>query len=221
MPRSTGPQVRGVDTVVFDVDGTLLDSAPGILAGFQKALVAGGIVAPDADRLRPYLGPPLREFLITSGVAPDRLDSSAQAYHDFYLAEGLHQARPYPGVEDLLQRLTSAGLRLATATAKRTTTARAIIDAHGLASYFTLVAGTDEARLSKADTLAGVLADLGADPATTIMVGDRRHDVEGAHACRVRAVGAGWGYAVGDELTTAGADWVVDDVQALGQLLGV
>lgn len=221
MPGSATAPIPAVETVVFDVDGTLLDSAPGILAGFGKALVAGGLVAPDAARLRVYLGPPLREFLTTYGVAADRLDSAAQAYHDFYLAEGLHQARPYAGIEDLLQRLRVAGVRLATATAKRTTTAQAIVAAHGLASYFTLVAGTDETRLTKADTLAGVLSELDADPATTIMVGDRRHDIAGAHACGVRAVGAGWGYAVDDELIEAGAVWVVGDVETLGRLLGV
>jgi len=149
------------------------------------------------------------------------LDASTQAYHDFYLAEGLQRARPYAGIEDLLQGLKTAGRQLATATAKRTATARAIVAAHGLAPYFTLVAGTDEHRLSKADTLAGVLENLGADPATTIMVGDRRHDIEGAHRCGVRAVGACWGYAVGDELVEAGADWIAGDVDVLGRLLGV
>jgi phosphoglycolate phosphatase len=207
-------------TVVFDIDGTLLDSATGILAGFRRALAAGGVIAPEPAALRIHLGPPLRDFLVTAGVAPDRIDAAAQAYHDYYLAEGLHQATVYPGVETLLGRLTAAGTTLATASAKRTSTARAIVAAHGLGSYFTVIGGTDETRLSKAQTIGAVLDELAADPATTIMVGDRSHDIEGAHACGVRAVGARWGYAVAEELTAAGADWLADDIADLGRLLG-
>lgn len=210
-----------VGLVVFDIDGTLLDSAEGILAGFQVALSAGGVPVPDETSLRRHLGPPLRDFLAQSGVAKDRIDGAARAYHDFYLSDGLRRATPYPGVEALLRRLQDAGITLATASAKLTTTAQAIIDAHGLAPYFTLVAGTDATRLTKAETLTGVLTQLAADPARTIMVGDRYHDVEGAHACGVRAVGARWGYGVGDELTGARADWLIEDVAGLSRLLGV
>lgn len=212
-----GPTDLGL--VVFDIDGTLLDSAAGILAGFQVALAAGGVDVPDEQQLRVHLGPPLHDFLTMSGVAPERLDRAAQAYHDFYLSEGLRRATPYPGVEALLADLQDRGIPLATASAKRTSTAEAILAAHGLAPYFTVVGGTDASLLTKAQTVAGVLTELAVDPARTIMVGDRHHDVEGAHACAVRAVGAHWGYGVGDELAEAGADWLVDDVEGLRRLL--
>lgn len=210
-----------VPTVVFDIDGTLLDSADGILAGFQHALRAGGVPVPGRSELRVHLGPPLREFLVLSGVAPDRLEVAAQTYHDYYLREGLQQASSYAGVETLLGSLVERGAVLATATAKRTTTARAIIAAHGLSDYFTVIGGTDERRTTKAQTIAGVLAELDADPTATIMVGDRHHDVDGAHAQGVRAIGALWGYGVGDELRAAGADWLARDVAECGRLLGL
>lgn len=210
----------GVATVVFDIDGTLLDSAAGILAGFQRALQAGGVAVPAEAELRVHLGPPLRDFLTLAGVLPGRLDGAAQAYHDFYLAEGLRQAKPYAGVEVLLTRLQAAGVTLATASAKRTTTARAILAAHGLAPFFTVIGGTDETHLTKAQTIAAVLTELAADPATTIMVGDRHHDIDGAHAVDVRAVGALWGYGIEGELAAAGADWLAQDVATCGRLLG-
>jgi phosphoglycolate phosphatase len=216
-----GSAPAGVRTVVFDIDGTLLDSAAGILAGFQHALRAGDVPVPSEAELRVHLGPPLREFLSIAGVSPDRLDRAAQAYHDFYLAEGLRQARPYAGVEDLLTRLAAAGVTLATASAKRTTTARAILTAHGLADHFAVIGGTDETHLTKAQTIAAVLAELTADPASTIMVGDRRHDIDGAHAVDVAAIGALWGYGVEGELVAAGADWLARDVADSGRLLGV
>ena len=215
------PAPAGVVTVVFDIDGTLLDSAAGILAGFQRALRAGGVAVPEESDLRVHLGPPLRDFLSLAGVTPDRLDGAAQAYHDFYLAEGLRQAEPYAGVEDLLTGLQAAGVTLATASAKRTTTARAILAAHGLAPFFTVIGGTDETRLTKAQTISAVLTELAADPATTIMVGDRHHDIDGAHAVDVRAVGALWGYGIEGELVAAGADWLAQDVATCGRLLGI
>lgn len=215
------PAPAGVRVVVFDIDGTLLDSAAGILAGFGVALAAGGVAVPDEASLRIHLGPPLRDFLSFSGVAAERIDEAAQAYHDYYLTDGLRRSTAYPGIETLLRRARAAGLRLATASAKRSSTARAIITEHGLAPYFEVIGGTDEHRLTKAETLAGVLSDLSAEPTRTIMVGDRRHDIEGAHACGVRAIGVRWGYGVGDELAEAGADWLADDVATVGRLLGV
>lgn len=213
--------MSGVTTVVFDIDGTLLDSAEGILDGFEVALVAGGVPVPERASLRVHLGPPLRDILTMSGVAPDRVAGAVQAYHDFYHRDGLRRATPYPGIKALLQRLRAGGVVLGTASAKRVDTARAIIAEHGLARYFTVVGGTDDHRVTKAQTLAGVLTELAADPMTTIMVGDRRHDVEGAHACGVSAVGALWGYGVADELARAGADSLVADAAELGRLLGV
>ena len=124
-------------------------------------------------------------------------------------------------MEDLLHRLTAGGATLATASAKRTATAQAILAAHGLAPYFAVIGGTDEIRQTKAETIAGVLAELAADPTTTIMVGDRHHDIDGAHTAGVRAVGALWGYGVEGELAAAGADWLAQDVAACGRLLGV
>jgi len=211
----------GIRTVVFDIDGTLLDSATGILAGFQHALRAGGVAVPAESELRVHLGPPLRDFLALAGVTPERLDGAAQAYHEFYLAEGLRQAAPYAGIELLLSRLTEGGVTLATASAKRTTTAQAILAAHGLAPFFAVIGGTDETHLTKAQTLAAVLAELTADPATTVMVGDRSHDIDGAHTVDVAAIGALWGYGVEGELVAAGADWLAQDVAACGRLLGV
>ena len=218
---TTPTGISGITTVVFDIDGTLLDSAAGILAGFQRALVAGGVAVPTESELRVHLGPPLPDFLRTAGVTQERLAVAIQAYRDFYLAEGIWQARPYDGVTALLERLTAAGYQLATASAKRTTIAEAIVTAHGLAPYFAVIGGTDQTRHTKADTLGYVLTELGAEPGETIMIGDRHHDIDGAHACGIRAIGARWGYGVADELVRAEADWLADDVAELARLLGV
>ncbi|MFT4165950.1 MAG: HAD-IA family hydrolase [Microlunatus sp.] len=221
MSAGSATTLNGIATVVFDIDGTLLDSATGILAGFRRALAAGGVDAPTEAELRVHLGPPLQDFLLGAGVTQERLAGSIQAYRDFYLAEGMWQAAPYEGIVSQLDRLVAAGYRLATASAKRQPIAEAIVTAHGLAPYFEVIGGTDHSRLTKAQTLAYVSAQLGADPAETVMIGDRHHDIEGAHACGIRAVGVRWGYGVDDELARAGADWLLDEVTELGRLLGV
>lgn len=221
MNAGSATTLTGITTVVFDIDGTLLDSATGILAGFRRALAAGGVDVPTEAELRVHLGPPLQDFLLGVGVTQERLAGSVQAYRDFYLAEGMWQAAPYEGIVSQLDRLVAAGYRLATASAKRQQIAEAIVSAHGLAPYFEVIGGTDESRLTKAQTLAFVSAQLGADPTETVMIGDRQHDIEGAHACGIRAVGVRWGYGVDDELARAGADWLLDEVTELGRLLGV
>ena len=213
------PPPEEVSTVVFDIDGTLLDSATGILAGFRRSLQSVGVPVPTETELRLHLGPPLREFLITAGVGADRLEEATYAYHDYYLSEGLRQAVAYPGIGRVLGSLAAAGITLATASAKRTGTAEAIVAAHGLSRFFTVIGGTDRPAQTKAETITSVLARLGADPAQTIMVGDRRHDVVGAHACDVGMIGALWGYGGREELSAAGADWLAAAPADLSRLL--
>ena len=97
MPPSSVPTATaaptGITTIVFDIDGTLLDSATGILAGFRRALAEGGVAAPDAAELRTHLGPPLSDFLVSAGVPPERVDRAAQAARQSYAsASGGHSA---------------------------------------------------------------------------------------------------------------------------------
>ena len=110
----------------------------------------------------------------------------------------------------LLDRLAEAGVRLATATAKRTEVAVAILAHHGLADRLVLINGTDDPRTTKQQTIGAALHELDAEGETAIMVGDRHYDVAGARACGVLAVGAAWGYGSRDELARAGADRIID-----------
>ncbi len=204
--------------VVFDIDGTLLDSATGIVAGFRAALLSVGVEPPDEASLYAALGPPIGTYFASLGLDGDRLVSGVEAYRRYYWAEGMYASAPYPGIADLLDGL--AGVPLATATAKRTDTAERILAVHGLAERFAVIAGTDEIRLTKAETLAYALERLGdPDPARVLMIGDRHSDIEGARACGVRAVGVTWGYATPGELEAAGADELVDTPDALLSLL--
>jgi phosphoglycolate phosphatase len=192
--------------VVFDIDGTLLDSAPGIVAGFRYALSSVGFDAPDTDQLRADLGPPVGDIFTALGLPSTALAEAVRAYREFYLAYGLQQATLYAGVRQLLESLRAEGVSLGTATAKRTDVAGAILQHHDLARYFVAVNGTDDVRKTKTETIAFALHQLGGpDPAEVIMVGDRHFDVTGARDCGVVPVGVTWGYGSLAELLATGA----------------
>ena len=208
---TSSPWPTDLAAVIFDIDGTLLDSADGIVAGFRHALTSVGIAAPDDAALRSDLGPPIDDYFTSLGLADDQLAQAVLAYRTYYWAEGLHQAAAYAGVQELLDALSTRQVPLGTATAKRTDTAEAILAAHGLDGHFAVINGTDETRTTKTETVADTLVQLGSpDPVRVAMVGDRHSDIVAARACGVFAVGVTWGYGPIDELRDAGADALVD-----------
>lgn len=216
MPRL----IKDLSAVVFDIDGTLLDSAAGIVAGFQHALRSVGFAPPAEAVLRSDLGPPVDLLFTHLGLHPDLLEEAVSAYRSFYVQHGIQQASAYAGIVDLLESLHGR-TPLGTATAKRTDTADAILTEHGLAGYFSVVNGTDKLRTTKPQTIAHTLDLLGGpDPETVIMVGDRHSDIAGGQACGLRTVGVTWGYGSVDELRTAGADLLVDRPADLQRVLG-
>ena len=210
-----------VTTVVFDVDGCLLDSADGIVAGYQHALRSVGSPVPDEQVLRSDLGPPVGVIFSRLGLDAPTSEAAVAAYRRFYADTGMDRARVYPGVPDLLDGLRERGVALATATMKLTPTARAILERHGLADRFAVVNGTDGSHHTKAETLTHALERLGdPDRAGVLMVGDRHTDIAAAHACGVGSVAVTWGYGTRAELSATGADHLVDEPAELLALLG-
>jgi phosphoglycolate phosphatase len=216
----------GDPVVVFDIDGTLLDSATGIIAGFQHALRSVGFEPPDAATLRLDLGPPVGQIFTALGLPAVDLEAAVLAYRAFYLDQGLQQSTPYDGVVDVLEELNAAGVVMATATAKRTEIARAILDHHGLTSHFSVVNGVDEQHHTKTATLGHTLQLLdNPSPGQVVMVGDRHSDITAAENCRVLPVAVTWGYGSLDELQATGAELIdhpsqLFDVPALRQRIG-
>ena len=209
----------GVRAVVLDIDGTLLDSADGIVAGFRHALEHVGVVAPDDATLRSDLGPPLAAMLAGFGVPAARVDEALEAYRTFYRREGMQQGGPYAGVPAILTAL-KACYPLGTATAKRTDVAQAILETHDLADRFAVVNGLGDDHPTKAETLAQTLDLLGGvEPAAAVMVGDRSSDVAAGQAVGTRTVGVLWGYGSRAELEAAGADVLLEDPRDLLDLL--
>jgi len=209
------------DAVLFDLDGTLTDPEVGITASYRYALAAvGRPVDPDED-LRWVIGPPLRENLALLGVPDPEMAEAMDAYRRRHLEVGLYEADLVPGMAELVGRLDAAGVLVALATAKPVLEGELTLAHFGIAAHFAVVgANTDEGTLTKADIIARTLRQLGGPARGRVaMVGDRRHDIEGAAANGVTSVGVAWGFAADGELLAAGADHVVGSVAELGRLL--
>ena len=203
-------------TVLLDLDGTLIDSAPGILGSLAAAFAELGIPLPDGGLPRTLLGPPLYRSLPPL-VGADRAPEMLAAYRRIYSEVGVRECLPFDGIEALLHDLAAAGATLAVATSKAEVYANKIVEHRGWTDLFATVCGDtlDADRPTKADVVGEALRRLG-NPADVIMVGDRLHDVEGARAHGLGCLGAGWGYAAPGELEEAGALAVYPDPAGLG-----
>ncbi len=197
--------------VLFDLDGTLCDSADGILRALRAALDDEGLPRLDAATERALIGPPFYQSL-PALIGPDRVWPVIERYRTHY-ATTMFDARCYDGVRELIDALSRRHVVLAVATSKAEFYARPVVEHLGLSSYFATVVGDtlDGARATKTAVIAESLRRLGnPDPASAIMIGDRAHDVVGALANGVAPWGAAWGYGGVPELRSAGATEVFD-----------
>lgn len=213
--------------VLFDLDGTITDSAPGIIACIRYALADLGLEGPDDGAMRSFLGPPLFDtFIDHFGVTPAESKQMIAKYRERYHDVGEYENSVYPGLPEILADLRAQGATVATATSKPTASATRILTHFKLDGYFTFIGGAEMhgARQHKADVIAHTLEELGIDDPTTIkihMVGDRSHDVLGAKRFGIPTIGVLWGYGSRAELTEAGAIAIVDDSAKLRALLGI
>lgn len=208
-------------TVLFDLDGTLTDSAPGITLSIAYALDRFGI-REDPKNLMNFVGPPLNESLSeTFGFTPERTVEVIAAFRERYGVKGWLENAPYPGIEDLLRDLKAAGLTLLVATSKPEFQAVRVLNHFGLAQYFDHICGAPQGNEDGAKKSSVIRTALGytACPAQAVMVGDRRHDVAGAKETGLPCIGVLHGYGGREELEEAGADYIAEDMAALKALL--
>ena len=206
-----------VTTVLFDLDGTLSDSAPGILSALREAFAVVGADPMTPEQERHILGPPFYSSL-PEIVAPELVADIIAAYRGFYSDGAMFDVVPYDGIDELLAWLSDSGVTMAVATSKPEHYAGPILAHLGLHDRFVTICGDtlDGARDSKALVVGEALSRLGhPDPSTVVMVGDRRHDVHGAAEHGLRSYGAGWGYGAPGELAGAGAVAVYDNAGEL------
>jgi phosphoglycolate phosphatase len=212
----------GADPILFDLDGTLTESGPGIISSVRYALEKMGVPAMDGEQLRRFIGPPLLDsFRDLCGFDPAEVTVAIAAYREYYATDGQYENSVYDGIPELLTSLRDAGRTLAVATSKAEVFASSILDHFALTEHFTTIVGSelDGRRTAKADIITEALARLDRPTAGTVMIGDRSHDVRGAAAVGVGSIGVLWGYGDDAELTAAGADALAaTPAELLGQL---
>ncbi len=246
--------------LLFDLDGTVTDSGPGIMEAARRALLAHNIEEADEQRLRLFVGPPLdKSFIERYGFSEEQAWDAIGAFRAYYNDKGVYENSVYPGMDTLLSNLKAAGYVVAIASSKPQVLIHKVLAHFDIDKYFDVVVGCelDGTRSNKAEVIEEVLRQLseiaegmgleGGDAAAdemahdvmsagglvhgghknahafvmshSIMIGDRSYDVVGAHAFDLPCIGVLYGYGSRQEFQDAGADYICETVEDLGNYL--
>lgn len=213
--------MKKYNVFLFDLDGTLTDSSEGIFKSFEYALEKFGIeIGENKKRL---IGPPImNSFRDFYGMDDAQAEKATNIYRERYGVKGLFENRVYDGIEEVLAELKRAGKTVLVATSKPEKYAREIMEYFDIAKYFDYVAGA--AFKGYPDTKKAVIEcalkalDIH-DKSDILMIGDRYHDVVGAHALDIDCLGILYGFGCREELEQAGADYIESDVEDILKFL--
>lgn len=210
--------------LLFDLDGTLTDSRPGIINSIRHSLAENQLTVPEADALLWCIGPPILETF-SKLVGPDfphLFDPAIAKYRERYSEIGLFENEVYPEIVTTLTELQQLGHTLHVATSKAEIYAKRIITHFDLDCFFTSVNGSelDGTRANKAELIAHILQQQDIPPTDAVMIGDREHDMIGAKKNNVPAIGALWGYGTGKELIESGATLCARVPHLLPEMIG-
>ena len=209
--------------ILFDLDGTLIDSEKSVTESVKYALQKKGIIETDRDKLRLFIGPPLEEsFRLIYGFTKEEALKSLEDYRYIYSRENIFKVELYPGICETIAELAARGFYLGIASSKPLPMVERILKHFELYGYFEGVfAATLDGRIShKDEVMAEALKAIGkAHPDITrdkiILVGDRKYDVNGAAKYDIDCAGVTYGFAVEGELEAAGAAYIINDPKEL------
>lgn len=194
--------------ILFDLDGTITDPVMGITNAIIHSLAAFGIKAEDRKALYPFIGPPLRDsYKKYYGFSAEQTEEVIAKYREYYSVKGLFENDIYPGIPEMLEKLSSCGAHIVLATSKPIGFSRRILEHYGLDKYFFDSFGSelDGTRDKKTEVIGYAVETLGIkDKMCAVMVGDRAFDMAGAAENGLDCVGALYGYGSREELTEAG-----------------
>ena len=206
-------------TILFDLDGTLTDSGPGITNSVAYALKKWNIEEKDINVLRKFVGPPLdASFAKYYGFSKEKCVQAIQYYREYYLTKGIYENQVYDGMEELLKWLRDTGRRAIVATSKPEPSAIHVLEYFHMDSYFDIIAGAtmDGSRVEKSDVIRYALDRAGIrDLSGVVMVGDRENDIQGAKVNGLDSIGVLYGYGSREELEAAGAMQIAETVEDL------
>ncbi len=189
--------------ILFDLDGTISQSAEGIRYSLEKTLESLGVTGVDLSDYTKYIGPPLLDTLKNLCKLPDELcDEGYELYKNFYAEKGKLLNKPYDGIKEVLSELRSRGLKLAVCTSKLELTAEIVVEELGLADYFDAVAGSNRnsTRKDKKDLIPYAVERLGGSLDEAVMLGDTWYDAKGAMECGVDFIACSYGYGKDEDM---------------------
>lgn len=209
--------------ILFDLDGTLVDSKVGVMAAAKFALNKMGVPETQIVNLERMIGPPLKHsFKDFFSLSDEFADKAIEYFREHYKDKSIFDCEMYDGIIPMLQMLKADGYTLAVATSKPTVFAKRILDKLDISKYFDAIVGSslDDDHQDKFGIISSVYKQLDVYNANqAIMVGDRMYDIKGANKIGMDSIGVLYGYGSLDEFQDAGASYVVNSVKELGQLL--
>lgn len=227
--------MKSYPVFLFDLDGTISESAPGIVKAVQYGLSFVGIHERDSRKLESFIGPPLNvQMKKLYHMSDEDIVTAVNRFREVYETKGILDCRPYPGLDTLLEKAVSQGHTLAVASSKPEPFVKEIISHFGFAPYFSVICGSDigdelkkrATRDQKARIIQKALALLekkGFSPSflagNTVMIGDTFYDIEGAKENHLPSVGVTYGYGSREELEEAGADAIASSTEELSSIL--
>lgn len=206
--------------ILFDLDGTLTDSAEGILNCVRPALEHFGLPVYDRDTLIVFVGPPLYDTFPKFGVPADGVQTAIDIFRARYTTVGKYENKPFPGIVDMLTTLKAQGHKLYVATSKVENQAVDILEHFGLAQYFDIIAGAtpDKSRSTKEEVIA-YLKEQAGNIEEAFMVGDTIFDIQGAVAHNIPGIGVAWGYGKIEDMLNVGASAIAQSPEHLVELI--
>ena len=202
--------------ILFDLDGTIINSEEGITKCVQYALRAKGIDEPDLKKLRCFIGPPLDlMFCEKYAMTAEEAKESVEKYRERYHTIGIMECCLYEGVKEAIIRMKESGYWLALASSKPEISCRRILEHFGLTSYFDEIVGStlDGSISTKEQVLEELYHRAGVDKDKMCLIGDTKYDAEGAKTFGIRCIGVSYGFGTKEEILDAGAEVVLDDIR--------
>ncbi len=212
---------KQIKTVIFDFDGTLADTGRGIRRCALEALHAYGFDETDDACLRAFIGPPLFDSFMRYCNDEDTARAMVAEYRKHYRAGGMFECDLYGGVADMLSALYGAGIQMAIASSKPGEFVKRILSHIEIEKYFSFVSAPviGEREPTKCELISAVLEALGAEKSSTVMVGDRMFDIDGAKQAGIKSVGVLYGFGSEEEIVLHGADMLCRTPQEITELI--
>ena len=185
-----------IKSVVFDLDGTLLDTSEGVFSSVLKMVEELNYRPLTESELRSFIGPPIRDTVVKIyGVSREEGMDAMNIFRKYYVQGDIYKGIIYPGLKELLIKLHESGIKVGVATYKREDQAKALLEEKGLAPLFDVIHGADPyGKLTKADVVALSIKDLGHAPEETVMIGDSDNDAIGASGAGALFIGVTYGF---------------------------